>query len=96
MGSVGSIDDFHHHFLDRTATRSANSWRWSNWASWPLKTRASESGLVGFKVQRDELAVEMAELQKRISNGEATITPKKIAQLAVLLRDKLQNGPPEL
>jgi site-specific DNA recombinase len=52
--------------------------------------------LVGLKVQRDELAVEIAELQKRNSNGEPTITPEKIAQLAVLLRDKLRNGPPEL
>ncbi|WP_339086720.1 hypothetical protein [Hyphomicrobium sp. ghe19] len=35
--------------------------------------------LVALKVRRDPLAVEIAELQNRISNGEPTITPEKIA-----------------
>jgi hypothetical protein len=52
--------------------------------------------LVGLKLQRDELAAEIAELSKRASNCETSITPEKIAKLANLLRDKLHNGPPEL
>lgn len=49
--------------------------------------------LVGLKVRRDELAAEIADLQKRLSNGEPTITPDKIVAFAALLRDKLRNGP---
>ncbi|AGK59872.1 hypothetical protein HYPDE_41018 [Hyphomicrobium denitrificans 1NES1] len=30
-----------------------------------------------------------------MASGEPTITPEKIAQLAVLLKDKLRNGPPQ-
>lgn len=52
--------------------------------------------LVGLKVQRDELAQDIAELQKRIRSGEPAITPAKIEKLAALLRDQLHNGPPEL
>lgn len=52
--------------------------------------------LVGLKVQRDELAQDIAELQKRITNGEPSITPDKIKKFATLLRDQLLNGPPEL
>ena len=35
--------------------------------------------VVGLKFRRDELAVEMSGLQKRIAGGEPTITPDKIA-----------------
>ena len=52
--------------------------------------------LVGLKVQRDELAQDIAELQKRVTSGESAITPAKIEKLAALLRDQLHNGPPEL
>lgn len=52
--------------------------------------------LVGLKVRRDELAAEIADLQKRLSNGEPTITPDKIVAFAALLRDKLRNGPRDL
>lgn len=52
--------------------------------------------LVGLKVQRDELAQDIAELQKRTTSGEPAITPDKIEKLAALLREKLHNGPPEL
>ena len=38
----------------------------------------------------------IAELQKRIACGEPSITPQKIEQMAILLRDKLHNGPAEL
>ena len=41
-------------------------------------------------------STEISELQKRITNGEPTITPEKIEKLAILLRDKLHNGPAEL
>ena len=52
--------------------------------------------LVGLKVRRDELAAEVADLQKRIATGEPTITPDKIAAFAALLKDKLKNGQPDL
>jgi site-specific DNA recombinase len=52
--------------------------------------------LVGLKVQRDELAQDIADLQKRITSGEPAITPDKIKKFATLLRDQLHNGPPEL
>lgn len=52
--------------------------------------------LVGLKVQRDELAQDIAELQKRITSGEPVITPDKIKEFATLLRDRLHNGPREL
>lgn len=48
--------------------------------------------LVGLKVRRDELGAEIADLPKRLANGEPAITPDKIAALATLLRDKLRNG----
>lgn len=52
--------------------------------------------LIGLKLQRDEIAREMGDLQKRAASGEPRITPEKVARLAVLLRDKLHGGPPEL
>ena len=52
--------------------------------------------LTGLKLQRDEIAREAADLQKRIASGEPRITPEKVGRLAVLLRDKLHDGPPEL
>ena len=52
--------------------------------------------LVGLKLQRDELATDIAELRNRITSGEPAITSEKIDQLAALLRDKLHNGTPEL
>lgn len=52
--------------------------------------------LVGLKLRRDELASDIAEMQKRINDGAPTITREKIEKLASLLRDKLNNGSPEL
>lgn len=51
--------------------------------------------LLGLKLQRDELAVEIADLQQRLSSTEPEITPEKIERFATLLRDKLLNGTPE-
>ena len=51
--------------------------------------------LLGLKLQRDELAVEIADLQQRLSSNEPEITPEKIERFATLLRDKLLNGTPE-
>jgi site-specific DNA recombinase len=51
--------------------------------------------LLGLKLQRDELAVEIADLQQRIATGEPEITPEKIERFAVLLRERLLNGTPE-
>ncbi|KAB2766091.1 recombinase family protein [Brucella anthropi] len=51
--------------------------------------------LLGLKLQRDELANEIRELQERLSSSEPEITPEKIRRFADLLRDKLRNGTPE-
>ncbi len=51
---------------------------------------------VGQRLQRDELAKELSELQKRATDGEPVITAEKIAALGTLLRDRLYNGPGEL
>ncbi len=52
--------------------------------------------LVTLKLQRDELAKEISDVQKRISSGEPQITPEKVNKVALLLRDKLHYGPSEL
>ena len=46
--------------------------------------------------RRDEVGREISDLQKRMASGEPRITPEKVGRLAVLLRDKLYDGPPEL
>ena len=57
---------------------------------------AERERLTGLKLQRDEIAREAADLQKRMATGEPRVTPEKVARLAVLLRNKLYEGPPEL
>ena len=57
---------------------------------------AERERLTGLKLQRDEIAREAADLQKRMASGEPRVTPEKVARLAVLLRNKLYEGPPEL
>ena len=52
--------------------------------------------LVNQKLRRDEAAQEITDLQKRMSAGEPQITPEKVARVAMLLRDKLHDGPPQL
>ena len=50
---------------------------------------------IGLKLQRDERAKDIADLQRRISTGEPQITPDKIDRLSHLLRERLHNGEPE-
>ena len=45
--------------------------------------------LTGLKLQRDEIAREAADLQKRMASGEPRVTPEKVARLAVGRRDGL-------
>lgn len=52
--------------------------------------------LVSLRFRRDELAEQIADLTRRLASAEPVITSKKIEPLALLLRDKLQNGPPDL
>ena len=52
--------------------------------------------LVGLRLRRDELAAEIADLSKRASNSDSSITQEKIDRLSNLLRDKLRHGSPEL
>lgn len=52
--------------------------------------------LIGLKLRRDEIAREISDLQKRMASGEPRITSEKVNRLAILLRDKLYDGPPEL
>jgi DNA invertase Pin-like site-specific DNA recombinase len=52
--------------------------------------------LPALKFRRDELAREVADLQRRITVDEPTITPEKVQRVAMLLKDKLQHGPAEL
>lgn len=52
--------------------------------------------LIGQKLRRDELAADIAAMQKHIADGAPTITREKIEKFASLLRHKLNNGTPEL
>ena len=52
--------------------------------------------LTGLRLQRDELAREVSEQQKRLAAGTPALTPEKIRAVGMLLRDKLFEGPPEL
>ena len=52
--------------------------------------------LVGLKLQRDELARDLSDHQKRLALGDPVLTPQKIERFGRLLRDKLYDGPPEL
>ena len=52
--------------------------------------------LVNLRFRRDELSKEIVDLNKRLAQAEPVITPEKIGQLALLLRDKLHDGSPEL
>ncbi|RCS24737.1 hypothetical protein DUT91_04510 [Phyllobacterium salinisoli] len=51
---------------------------------------------LGLKLQRDELAIEIRELQEPLSSSEPEITPEKIERFAQLLRDRLVKGSAEL
>ncbi|MGB3719470.1 MAG: recombinase family protein [Hyphomicrobiaceae bacterium] len=52
--------------------------------------------LVNLRFRRDELAQEIKDLQKRLVQAEPTLTPEKVGQIAVMLREKLYQGPPDL
>jgi hypothetical protein len=52
--------------------------------------------LIGLKLQRDESTKDASDLHRHIASGAPQITPNKIGKLAVLLREKLRYGPPEL
>lgn len=52
--------------------------------------------LVNLRFRRDELAKEVSDLQRRLASAEPVLTPEKVARLAVLLREKLYTGPPDL
>ena len=51
--------------------------------------------LVGLRLQRDGLAKEVAELGRRMTQGDPLVTPDRIERLGFLLHDKLHNGSPE-
>jgi site-specific DNA recombinase len=50
--------------------------------------------LVALKLQRDEISKEIADL--RLTSAAPVVTPEKISKVAILLRDRLYNGPAEL
>ena len=52
--------------------------------------------LIGLKLRRDELTKDASDLHRHIASGAPQITPDKIGKVAVLLREKLRYGPPEL
>lgn len=56
---------------------------------------AMRERLVALKLQRDQIAKEIAELQNRMTSTTPTITPEKVGRVGKLLRDKLYGGPPE-
>ncbi len=51
--------------------------------------------LLGLKLQRDDLSIEIKELQERLSSNQAEITPERIEQFAKLLRAQWENGSAE-
>jgi site-specific DNA recombinase len=52
--------------------------------------------LISLKLRRDELAKDASDLHRHIASGAPQVTPDKIGKVAVLLREKLRHGPPEL
>jgi len=52
--------------------------------------------LVNLRFRRDELAEQISDLTRRLAMAEPIITPEKIEKVALLLREKLHKGPPDL
>jgi site-specific DNA recombinase len=52
--------------------------------------------LVNLRFRRDELAEAISDLSRRLAMAEPVITPEKIEQIAILLREKLHRGSPDL
>jgi site-specific DNA recombinase len=51
---------------------------------------------ISLKLPRDELFQGNRELKARMVSGEPKLTPEKVGRLAVVLREKLDDGAPEL
>jgi site-specific DNA recombinase len=56
---------------------------------------AMRERLIALKLQRDQIAKEIGELQNRMASSAPAITPERVARIGVLLRDKLYEGSPE-
>ena len=56
---------------------------------------AMRERLVALKLQRDQIAKAIGELQNRMASSAPAITPEKVARVGGLLRDKLYETPPE-
>jgi Recombinase zinc beta ribbon domain len=56
---------------------------------------AMRERLVTLKLQRDQIAKEIGELQNRMASSVPSLTPEKVARIGGLLRDKLYEGPAE-
>ncbi|WP_209714876.1 MULTISPECIES: recombinase family protein [Asticcacaulis] len=52
--------------------------------------------LVGLRFRRNELNQDIADLQNSLKANTTEISPDKVERLAALLKDKLENGPPEI
>ena len=52
--------------------------------------------MIALKLQRDELARTITDLQTHMASDAPTITPEKISLVSTLLRDRLHHGPMEL
>jgi DNA invertase Pin-like site-specific DNA recombinase len=52
--------------------------------------------LVALRFRRDELAKELADLNRRLAMADPVLTPAKVERLALLLGEKLHHGPPDL
>jgi hypothetical protein len=52
--------------------------------------------LVGLRFRRNELNQDIANLQSSLKVHTTGISPKKVDRLAGLLKDKPENGPPEI
>jgi hypothetical protein len=53
---------------------------------------AMRERLVGLKLQRDQIAKEIGELQNRMASSSPTIIPEKVARVGALLRDNSTMG----
>ena len=51
---------------------------------------------INLRFRRDELSEQISDLTRRLAMAEPVLTPDKIDKLALLLRDKLHSGPPDL
>gem|GEM_PF-3187076 len=52
--------------------------------------------LVSLRFRRDKLADEISDLSRRLAMAEPALKPEKVEQVAILLREKLHGGSPDL